>query len=204
MKLNWTENSEYPGLWECRKEGDVTMLAWVNSRNAYCDRGHYEGHIEIGGIDYADFWPNYYMRLSIAMSEITDFLRWRIGKKRCTPREPRGSMLDQLVGPGMSAVLSLQNHAEHGHLSKEFVGEQANDIERAIDGMYKMIAEADGDPEPATLKMVKDLIQDKSNPDDPIGSANASGYNRAIKDVLELFKRPQIVCEEIEPDAAKA
>lgn len=57
-------------------------LAFITRRNSYCDRGHFLGHVEIGGLDSQDGWPNYYMRLDRAQEEIIDFLNWRLHKKR--------------------------------------------------------------------------------------------------------------------------
>ncbi len=73
MKLYWIENEQYRGTYECRQEGDATMLAWIETRNSYCDRGHYKGHIEIGGLDFADCWPSHYMRLDYAIGKLRLF-----------------------------------------------------------------------------------------------------------------------------------
>ena len=60
------------------------LLAWAQSRPHYCDRGHWKGVIEIPcGLDSQDGWPNYYMSLKRAKTEVEAFLRWRLFQVRC-------------------------------------------------------------------------------------------------------------------------
>lgn len=82
-RAEWRENEAYPGLLELYI--DDTMLAWINPRPSYCDRGHYQAQIEFSPgnpIDAADGLPCYYMRLEVAKLEIQDKLMWRVCKIR--------------------------------------------------------------------------------------------------------------------------
>ena len=59
------------------------MIAWIESRPHYCDRGHWKAMTDIPcGIDHQDGFPRYYMRLEIAKQEIEDFLMWRLHQVR--------------------------------------------------------------------------------------------------------------------------
>jgi len=58
------------------------MVAWIEARNGYCDRGHYKLVCELPDIDHQDGFPRYYMRLKVAKRECEDFLRWRLWKVR--------------------------------------------------------------------------------------------------------------------------
>ena len=40
----WIANQEYPGLHELFTD-DGTLLAWVQKRPSYCDRGHWQGQM---------------------------------------------------------------------------------------------------------------------------------------------------------------
>ncbi len=80
----WIESKEYTGLLDLRA-ADGTLLAWIQRRNNYCDRGHYQGQIEYSPgnpIDAADGMPQYYMRLEVAKQEIREKLLWRLCKIR--------------------------------------------------------------------------------------------------------------------------
>ncbi len=60
-----------------------TMLAWIQARPHYCDRGHWKLNVEVAcGLDGQDAFPRYYMRLEVAKQEAEDFLMWRLHKVR--------------------------------------------------------------------------------------------------------------------------
>ncbi len=107
LKLEWRYNEE-ANCWECyglegvdgpgnnqlnpAQDGD--MLAWIAKRPHYCDRGHFLVNMELGGLDEADHWPNYYMSLRRAMDEAEDFLQWRLQKiplQQVFPWEPQAA-----------------------------------------------------------------------------------------------------------------
>jgi hypothetical protein len=85
-RAEWRDHGDdYPGLLELYI--DDTMLAWINERPHYCDRGHYQAQIEFSPgnpLDAADGMPCYYMRLEVAKQEIHDKLMWRVCKVRAT------------------------------------------------------------------------------------------------------------------------
>ncbi len=88
MELVWKLSEEASGfaiLWELY-DGVGTMMAWIEKRNHYCDRGHWKGMSALPGMDFADMWPNYYMSLGRAKAELEDFTRWRVLKER-SPEE---------------------------------------------------------------------------------------------------------------------
>jgi len=79
----WSTNpSELTVLHDLR-DSKGELLAWVEKRHSYCDRGHWKGNIEIAcGLNDQDGWPNYYMSLDRAQKEISAFLKWRLFKVR--------------------------------------------------------------------------------------------------------------------------
>jgi len=58
------------------------MVAWIEPRPSYCDRGHWKMNCELPDLDAADRFPRYYMNLNRAKEETEDFLRWRLWKIR--------------------------------------------------------------------------------------------------------------------------
>lgn len=86
----WIESKEYSGLLDLRAH-DGTLLAWIQRRPSYCDRGHYQGQLEYSPgnpLDSADGGLHYYMRLDVAKQEIREKLLWRLCKIRA--RRPEG------------------------------------------------------------------------------------------------------------------
>lgn len=80
----WSRNpTRLTELYDLR-DAQNKLLAWIEARSAYCDRGHWKGAIEIGcGLDGQDAWPNYYMSLDRGKAEIHAFLMWRLLGVRC-------------------------------------------------------------------------------------------------------------------------
>ena len=79
----WTEPGDFPGLHNF-EIGDV-LLAWIQKRTHYCDRGHWQGQLEFSPgnpLDSADGGIHYYMRLSVAKQELQEKLMWRVCKQR--------------------------------------------------------------------------------------------------------------------------
>ena len=82
-RAEWREHAGYAGLIELYI--DDVLLAWVQPRPAYCDRGHFQAQIEfVAGnpLDAADGMPCYYMRLDVAKEEVMAKLLWRVCKMR--------------------------------------------------------------------------------------------------------------------------
>lgn len=82
-RAEWTTNRQYPDLVEFKLDG--VLLAWIQRRPAYCDRGHWLGQIEFSPgnpIDAADLNTTYYMRRAVAKQELRDKLMWRVCKVR--------------------------------------------------------------------------------------------------------------------------
>lgn len=70
------------------RDRDGHLLASIESRPMYCDRGHWKGLIHaICDLDSQDGWPNYYMSLDRAQAEIEAFLLWRLFHVRCQHNE---------------------------------------------------------------------------------------------------------------------
>jgi hypothetical protein len=80
----WGKPSGFPGLLEL-KAANGRLLAWIQERPNYCDRGHYQGQIEFSPgnpLDFADGGIHYYMRLETAKQELREKLLWRVCKIR--------------------------------------------------------------------------------------------------------------------------
>lgn len=58
------------------------MVAWLTPRMAYCDRGHFQVHSNLPGLDAQDGFPRYYMSRKIAIAETEAWLKWRLWKER--------------------------------------------------------------------------------------------------------------------------
>jgi hypothetical protein len=59
-----------------------TVVAYLEKRAAYCDRGHWWVKCFLPGIDVQDGFPRYYMNESIAKLETIAWLNWRLWKIR--------------------------------------------------------------------------------------------------------------------------
>jgi hypothetical protein len=88
-KFEWKPNPEFKGYEELFLDGE--MVAFLQPRPAYCDRGHYQVNLNLSlprfgpleqNIDYADGFPRYYMKKDVAISETEAFLKWRLFKER--------------------------------------------------------------------------------------------------------------------------
>ena len=82
-RAEWRPQAGYDGLLELYI--DSILLAWINPRPTYCDRGHYQAGIEFSPgnpIDAADGMPCYYMNLAVAKQEVKAKLLWRVCKVR--------------------------------------------------------------------------------------------------------------------------
>lgn len=70
-------------LYELRAKQHGTLLAWIDRRPGYCDRGHWRAGVEcVPTIDEADQFPRYFMRLAVAKQELVEFLAWRLFKSK--------------------------------------------------------------------------------------------------------------------------
>lgn len=82
-QAEWIDNPKYDGLIEFVLEDRI--LAWIQKRPSYCDRGHWQGQIEFSPgnpFDAADGGIHYYMRLEVAKQELREKLLWRACKIR--------------------------------------------------------------------------------------------------------------------------
>lgn len=82
MDAEWVPNPEYPEVLELKRNGK--MIAWIERRPYYCDRGHYRAQVEVRGVhwDEMDGRLRYYMSLQTAKEEIITFVNWRLLKIR--------------------------------------------------------------------------------------------------------------------------
>jgi hypothetical protein len=80
MRVVFTWKMDEYGCNNCMLD-DGKVLAWVEMRPPYCDRGHWKVNCELPDIDSQDGFPRYYMNREIAISETEAFLRWRMFKK---------------------------------------------------------------------------------------------------------------------------
>lgn len=85
----WTVNPEYDSVLELRRNGQ--LVAWIEKRPVYCDRGHYRAQVEVSGCswDEADGRLRYYMMLEVAKQEIIRFVNWRLFQIRGEPHPYR-------------------------------------------------------------------------------------------------------------------
>lgn len=78
----WLGNPQIPNLYELWDTKTDRMLAWIDRRPGYCDRGHWRAGIEcVPSLDEHDEFPRYFMRLRTAKQEIVEFLSWRLFKQ---------------------------------------------------------------------------------------------------------------------------
>jgi hypothetical protein len=77
--LSWEENEEF-ACTEVLISGCI--VATLETRPHYCDRGHYSIKCYLPDIDGADSFPRYYMSKEVAKAETESFLKWRIWKIR--------------------------------------------------------------------------------------------------------------------------
>ena len=76
----WRLNLRFTNLHEAMIED--RMVAWIEPRPSYCDRGHWKMCCELPDFDAADGFPRYYMSLAVAKAETEAFLKWRLWKVR--------------------------------------------------------------------------------------------------------------------------
>jgi hypothetical protein len=91
-KFEWKLAVEHTGLEELYLDSE--MVAWLQPRPSYCDRGHWQVNVDVPNLDDADGFPRYYMKKDVAISETEAFLRWRLFKEG-TPA-PKG-LLDRML-----------------------------------------------------------------------------------------------------------
>lgn len=90
MKSEWHPNPKFKGVEEYFINGE--MVAWLEPRPAYCDRGHWQVNCRIEDLNGADGFPRYYMCKETAIAETEAFINWRLFKMHATGRkihEPR-------------------------------------------------------------------------------------------------------------------
>ena len=79
MKTEWRTNPEFPKLEEYFVDGK--MVAWLQPRPSYCDRGHWQVNVDVPNLDSQDFFPRHYMNYQIAKKETEAFIHWRLLKQ---------------------------------------------------------------------------------------------------------------------------
>ena len=82
MALEWKQED---GYWSIRIKAGVEVT--LEPRPQYCDRGNWIAKVESripDDIDYADFWPRYYMDFDRAKLEVEDWLRKRYRSGACS------------------------------------------------------------------------------------------------------------------------
>src|SRR5260221_11752985 len=85
--ITWKPNHEFVAteLEECF-EGS-RMVAWLERRPYYCDRGHFHVNSDLPGIDGHDSFPRYYMNYEVAKAETEAWLKWRLWKQKSNEPE---------------------------------------------------------------------------------------------------------------------
>jgi len=83
-ELKWVANPKHPGLHDLIFN-DELMVAWLQPRPSYCDRGHWQVNCNLPNIDGADGFPRYYMERATAIRETELFVRWRLEQVRAEP-----------------------------------------------------------------------------------------------------------------------
>lgn len=82
-RAEWIESTGYDGLIDFKLDG--VLLAWIQRRPHYCDRGHWSGQLEFSPgnpLDFADGGAHHYMRRDVAKQELQEKLMWRVCKVR--------------------------------------------------------------------------------------------------------------------------
>ncbi len=81
QSLIWKLNPEFTvtGLEECFVGSH--MVAWLERRPYYCDRGHFQVNSDLPGLDKHDSFPRYYMNYEVAKAETEAWLKWRLWKQ---------------------------------------------------------------------------------------------------------------------------
>ena len=77
--IDWRPNSEFTNRHEATIAGQ--MVAWIEPRPAYDDRGHWKMQCNLPDIDGSDGFPRYYMSFEVAVGETEAFLKWRLWKQ---------------------------------------------------------------------------------------------------------------------------
>ena len=85
--ITWKPNLEFVSvaLEECFV--GEHMVAWLERRPHYCDRGHWQINSDLPGLDSHDSFPRYYMSYEIAKAETEAWLEWRLWKIRHEPKK---------------------------------------------------------------------------------------------------------------------
>jgi len=84
----WT----YSPDWRCYVYRIGHAYVTLGKRNAYCDRGHWDGKVfGVPDIDWQDGFPRYYMDERRAKAELAAWLEWRL--KVETNSEIRGKRI---------------------------------------------------------------------------------------------------------------
>lgn len=77
----WHINTHQPVQVHELLDARAHVLAWLQRRPGYCDRGHWAAGVEcVPSIDEADAFPRYFMRLETGKRELVEFLAWRLHK----------------------------------------------------------------------------------------------------------------------------
>ena len=58
------------------------MVAWLQKRPHYCDRGHFSVDSSIPGLDQHDSFPRYYMNYEVSKAETEAWVKWRLWRVR--------------------------------------------------------------------------------------------------------------------------
>jgi hypothetical protein len=74
--LEWRKGPDCDEVWV-----NGEMIASLERRPRYCDRGRWIVRVDLLDIDSADGFPRYYMHEAVARSETEAFLRWRLWKE---------------------------------------------------------------------------------------------------------------------------
>ena len=74
----WEKDPRFEHLENCYINGQ--LVAWLEVRPSYCDRGHWKVEANLPDVDDADRFPRYFMRYETAKEETEKWLKWRLWK----------------------------------------------------------------------------------------------------------------------------
>lgn len=83
LPLTWFEDDPEKPLFVNLLDANDVLVAWIDARPEFCDRGHWLASIDAEcDLDAKDAWPHFFMSLDRCKSEVHDFILWRLFGQR--------------------------------------------------------------------------------------------------------------------------